>query len=237
MPKRRSPATALKSAVARKKPTLGRPIGQAATREHILRAALDVFASSGFAGARVERISRRARSTDRMIYYYFGSKEHLFVEVLETIYQELGDAEAALDLAGLNARESLRAILRFTWNHYRAHPELLALLNNENLHQGRHVARSKRVKQLSFPLLSILSDVLARGVKEKVFRPDIQVHDLYIAICSLGYFYLSNRFTLSAFLGRHLMAPTCMTHWEQVMQDIIVRFVSVAPRSGGRRAA
>jgi AcrR family transcriptional regulator len=223
------------SAVARKKSKRGRPIGQGATREHILRAAIDVFATSGFGGARVERISRQARTTDRMIYYYFGSKERLFVAVLETIYQELGDAEAALDLSGLDAQQSLRAIVRFTWNHYRAHPELLSLLNNENLHQGRHVARSKRVKQLSFPLLSILSKVLARGVKEKAFRPRIQVHDLYIAICSLGYFYLSNRFTLSAFLGRPLMTAHCLTHWEQVMQDAILRFVSVAPRSAGRQ--
>jgi AcrR family transcriptional regulator len=229
MPKRKPPVTALASAAARKNPARGRPAGRVATREHILRAAITVFAESGFGGARVERISKLARSTDRMIYYYFSSKEKLFVAVLETIYEELGDAEAGLDLAGLNAQAALRAIVRFTWSHYRAHPELLALLNNENLHRGRHVARSKHVRELSFPLLSILSEVLARGVKERVFRPDIRVHDLYIAMCSLGYFYLSNRFTLSAFLGRNLMRPESLANWEQVMQDAVLRFVA-APR-------
>src|SRR5262249_29479942 len=44
----------------------------------ILEAATDEFASHGFGGARVERISRRARTVDRMLYYYFGSKEQLF---------------------------------------------------------------------------------------------------------------------------------------------------------------
>jgi AcrR family transcriptional regulator len=232
MPKRKPPTTAAASAGAHKKPVRGRPVGQGATREHILRAAIRVFADSGFGGARVERISKLARSTDRMIYYYFGSKENLFVEVLETIYRQLGDAEAALDLAGLNAEQALRAIVRFTWHHYRTHPELLALLNNENLHQGKYVARSKRVKQLSFPLLSILSEVLARGVREKVFRPHIQVQDLYIAMCSLGYFYLSNRFTLSAFLGRNLMALPSIANWERVMQELVLKFVAVAPHSG-----
>ena len=214
-----------------KRSARGRPAGRGVTRDNILRAAIDVFAKHGYAGARVDRISRAARSTDRMIYYYFNSKEKLFVVALETIYKELGDAEAALDLSGLNPDESLRAIIRFNWNHYLAHPEMLTLLNNENLQQGKHVARSKRVKELSFPLLAILSRVLARGVKEKMFRPNINPYDLYIAICALGYFYLSNRFTLSAFLGRTLMAPRSLAHWEVLIQDIIVRFVAVTPRT------
>ena len=214
-----------------KRSARGRPAGRGVTRDNILRAAIDVFAANGYAGARVDRISKAARSTDRMIYYYFNSKEDLFVVALETIYKELGDAEAALDLSGLNPDEGLRAIIRFNWNHYLAHPEMLALLNNENLQQGKHVARSKRVKQLSFPLLSILYKVLARGVKEKMFRPNIDAYDLYIAICALGYFYLSNRFTLSAFLGRTLMAPRSLAHWEVLIQDIVMRFVSVTPRA------
>ena len=214
-----------------KRSARGRPAGRGVTRDNILRAAIDVFAANGYAGARVDSISKAARSTDRMIYYYFNSKEDLFVVALETIYKELGDAEAALDLSGLNPDEGLRASIRFNWNHYLAQPEMLALLNNENLQQGNHVARSKRVKQLSFPLLSILSKVLARGVKEKMFRPNIDAYDLYIAICALGYFYLSNRFTLSAFLGRTLMAPRSLAHWEVLIQDIIVRFVAVTPRT------
>ena len=225
MPKRKSPGTPPLTTALDKKPVRGRPTGQVATRENILRAAIDLFAKSGFAGARVEKISKAARSTDRMIYYYFGSKEGLFVAVLETIYKELGDAEAALDLSGLNPDESLRAIIRFTWNHYRSHPEMLTLLNNENLHQGKHVARSKRVKDLSFPLLSILTEVLTRGVKEKVFRSDITPNDLYIATCALGYFYLSNRFTMSAFLGTDLMAPAALANWQEVMEDVLLSFV------------
>ena len=212
-----------------KKPVRGRPVGQVATRENILRAAIDVFAKQGFAGARVEKISKAARTTDRMIYYYFGSKERLFVAALETIYKELGDAEAALDLSGLAPDQALCAILRFTWNHYLTHPEMLSLLNNENLQQGRHVSRSKRVKELSFPFVSILSDVLARGTKQKLFRPNIDAQDLYVAMCSLGYFYLSNRYTLSAFLGANLMAPDALDHWIETTETIILRFVRRVP--------
>jgi AcrR family transcriptional regulator len=208
-----------------KKPARGRPMGQGATRENILRAAIEVFARQGFAGARVEKISKAARTTDRMIYYYFGSKERLFVAALETIYKELGDAESALDLSGLAPDEALCAIIRFTWNHYLTHPEMLTLLNNENLHQGKHLSRSKGVRELSFPLLSILSDVLARGIKQKLFRSDVNAQDLYVAMCALGYFYLSNRYTLSAFLGANLMAAASLTKWQETIETMILRFV------------
>ena len=225
MPKIKMRAAVPATPAKKKKTSLGRPTGQVATRENILRAAIDIFAKNGFAGARVEKISKAATSTDRMIYYYFGSKERLFVAVLEAIYKELGDAEASLDLSGLNADQALREIIRFTWNHYLTHPEMLTLLGNENLHQGRHLSRSKGVKELSFPLLAILSDVLARGVKQKIFRADVDPTDLYIAMCALGYFYLSNRYTLSAFLGVELMAPAALAKWREVIEAVILRFV------------
>jgi TetR/AcrR family transcriptional regulator, upper aerobic nicotinate degradation pathway regulator len=225
MPKVKGRPAAPAATAKKKNAARGRPSGQVATRDNILRAAIDVFAKHGFAGGRVEQISKAAKSTDRMIYYYFGSKERLFVAVLETIYKELGDAEAALDLSGLNAEQALREIIRFTWNHYRAHPEMLTLLSNENLHQGKHLTHSKRVKELSFPLLSILSDVLARGVKQKAFRSGIDAKDLYIAMCSLGYFYLSNKFTLSAFLDVNLMTGAALDHWRHIMETVVLRFV------------
>jgi AcrR family transcriptional regulator len=221
----KSPGAGRILGAADKRPARGRPTGQVATRENILRAAIQVFAKQGFAGARVEKISKAARSTDRMIYYYFGSKERLFVAALETIYKELGAAEAALDLSGLAPDEAICAIIRFTWNHYIDHPEMLTLLNNENLHQGKHLSRSKGVRELSFPLVSILSEVLARGVKQKIFRPGIDAQDLYIAMCALGYFYLSNRYTLSAFLGANLMAPSSLSNWPEVIETMVLRFV------------
>jgi AcrR family transcriptional regulator len=194
-----------------------------------LRAAIDVFAKQGFAGARVEKISKAARTTDRMIYYYFGSKERLFVAALETIYKELGDAEAALDLSGLAPDQALCAILRFTWNHYLTHPEMLSLLNNENLQQGRHVSRSKRVKELSFPFVSILSEVWPAAPSKSCFdRTSMLKTSMWpcvpwaISTCRI-------RYTLSAFLGTNLMAPDALDHWIELTETMILRFVRRVP--------
>src|ERR1700733_8848533 len=68
-----------------------------ATREAILRAAIKVFAKHGFDGGSVEKISTAAKSVDRMIYYYFGSKEGLFVAALEEIYRRFNEAEAKVE--------------------------------------------------------------------------------------------------------------------------------------------
>ena len=115
------------------------------TREQILKAAIRVFSKHGFAGGRVEHISRLAKTHDRMIYYYFGSKEKLFIEVLETIYQRVNDAETALEIDLDDPVKALQAVVQFNWQYYLDHPEFITLLNSENLHQGKHVKISKPV--------------------------------------------------------------------------------------------
>lgn len=54
------------------------------TKARILKAAVTVFARDGYAGGRIEQISKEAESNDRMIYYYFSSKENLFVRFWNT---------------------------------------------------------------------------------------------------------------------------------------------------------
>ncbi len=138
----------------------------------ILEAATEEFADHGYGGARVERISRRARTVDRMLYYYFGSKEKLFRTVLEGAYEKLGQAEEQLHLADTPPLEGMRQLIAFTWDYYYLHPEFIRLLNTENQHRGQHLKKSSRVSQLSFPLLSTLRDLLERGAKEGIFRTE-----------------------------------------------------------------
>jgi AcrR family transcriptional regulator len=77
------------------------------TRQRILDAATAEFARHGLGGARVDRLAQRAGANKRMLYYYFGSKEALFLAVLEAAYQRIRDAERALDLEHRDPREAL----------------------------------------------------------------------------------------------------------------------------------
>ena len=166
---------------------------------------MKVFAERGLGGGRINLVSRAARSNDRMIYYYFGSKEKLFVEVLEKIYRDMTEAENKLDLDLSNPVAALKHIVHFTMDHYLAHPEMLTLLNNENLHKGKYVSKSKAMKELSSPALDLMEQVYRAGVKQGVFRKGILPLHIYLTILSLNYFYVSNRYTLSAFLGLDLL--------------------------------
>lgn len=208
----------------------GRPRGgargrAAETRERILQAAVKVFAQRGLGGARINLISRAARSNERMIYYYFGSKEKLFIEVLGSIYRDMWEAERALDLDLSNPVAALEAIVRFTMNHYLTHPEMLALLNNENLHKGKYVSKSQTMKQLSSPALDLMQRIYRRGVELGVFRRGIPPLHIYLSILALNYFYVSNRYTLSAFLGINLMESAHLAAWRQWVVDTVLRAV------------
>jgi len=160
-----------------------------------------------------------------MIYYYFGSKEGLFVAVLEEMYRRFNEAEAELVLDLAKPALALRDVLHFMWNYYQKNPEFITLLNTENLHRGKHIAKSLRAREFSSPAVDVLGQVLVSGAEQKLFRTDVAARDVYLMIAALGYFYLSNRFTLSAFLGEELETPPALAHWEAFLIDAVMRTV------------
>lgn len=196
-----------------------------ATRDAILKAATKVFAKYGYDGGSVEKISKAAKSYDRMIYYYFGSKEGLFIAVLEGIYQRMDDAEAALDLDTTRPVDALTAVIRFVLGYYRKNPEFVTLLNTENLHKGRHISKSLRAREYSSRAVAIIAEILQSGATQGLFRTDLVARDVYLLIAATGYFYTANRHTLTAFLGEPLELPAAVTHWEDFVIETLLRTV------------
>ncbi|MBV8030438.1 MAG: TetR family transcriptional regulator [Betaproteobacteria bacterium] len=195
------------------------------TRRRILDAATGEFARYGLGGARVDRIAARSRANKRMMYYYYGSKERLFLAVLEESYSRIRSAERSLELEDLDPRRALRRLVEFTWQYFVRHPEFMTLLNSENLHKGRHLKGSSRVRDMHSPLLVTLAAILARGEREGLFRRGIDPVQLYISIAGEGYFYLSNRYTLSRIFGRDLMAPRALAERARHNADMILHAV------------
>ncbi len=187
---------------------LARPARDAErTRRAILAAATDEFARHGLGGARVDRIAARAKSNKRMLYYYFGSKEKLFLAVLEQAYDNIRREEQKLSLLDHDPVAGVSELVAFTWNYFVGHPEFITLLNSENLHRARHLRRSKQILAMNSPLIETLGTLLRRGQREGVFRDGVDPLQLYISIAALGYFFLSNSHTLSTVFGRDLFAP------------------------------
>jgi AcrR family transcriptional regulator len=177
------------------------------TRARILAAATSEFSRHGLGGARVDRIAGEAGTSKRMLYYYFGNKDDLFLAVLEAAYAHIRSAETKLKLDAVEPVEGIRRLAAFTWRYYLEHPHFLTLLNSENLHGARHLKRSSRVAAMHSPFVSTIAELLRRGEQSGTIRPGIDPVQLYISIAALSYFYLSNNHTLSTIFVRDLLSP------------------------------
>jgi len=186
-----------------------------ATRQRILDAALLEFAANGLAGARVDEIAHRSGANKRMLYAYFGSKEELWLTVLERAYAAKRAEERALEVEHLPPTEAMARLVRFNLRYTAAHPEFVALLNQENIHRAAYLKRSEQVQAMYSPLLDQLRAVLTRGEKDNVFRRDVDVLQLYVTILSLGHFYVANLHTLSTIFGADLSTEAALEAREQ----------------------
>ncbi len=191
----------------------------------ILAAALDEFSHHGLSGARVDRIADNAKLNKRLIYYYFTSKDDLFLAVLEGAYADIRAAEKQLHLSDLEPAQAIRHLTEFTWEYYISHPEFISLLNSENLHLAAHLGRSDRVREMNSPLIQTIGTILERGRVNGTFRGGIDPLQLYISIASLAYFYLSNNHTLSAVFGRNLKSAKARSERLSHICDLILGYV------------
>ncbi|TFD61401.1 TetR/AcrR family transcriptional regulator [Cryobacterium suzukii] len=192
------------------------------TRREILEVATAEFAGSGFAGARVDRIAALTRTTKRMIYYYFESKEGLYLQVMETAYALIRTVERELDVAGLSPIDGLRALAEFTYDHHTSHPDFIRLVNIENIHRAQHISKSTVIHDLNSTAIETLEDLLRRGVASGEFRTDIDALDVHVMISAYCVFQVSNRYTFRTLFGRDLLEPERHAYYRRLVGDMIV---------------
>lgn len=207
-----------------------------ATRQRILAAATREFSREGYGGARGASIARQAGCSERMVYYYFGSKRGLFRAVLEAIYLKLREFEYSLALDHLEPEAALRSFCLDVWRWYGEHPEFIGLLGIENQQRARHLRESERLGELVSPVVGLLATLVERGVRAGAFRSGIDPVQLYLTIAALGYFHLSNRHTLSAVLGEDLGSPARLASHREASADVVLRYVA-ADRSASDGAS
>jgi TetR/AcrR family transcriptional regulator len=176
------------------------------TRRAILDAAEIEFADKGLAGTRVDVIAEEACANKRMLYYYFGSKEDLYMAVLERAYGAMRERERELNFTDLEPLDAIRTLVEFKFDYYVAHPRIIPLLAAENMNGGKYLKRSRRLRDMHLSLIDMIRKVLAAGERQGVIRPGIDPFQLYVSFSALSYFYFSNVATLSTAFGRDLMS-------------------------------
>jgi AcrR family transcriptional regulator len=195
------------------------------SRQAILQAARAAFAEQGFGGTRLDDVAARAGVDKRLIYYYFETKDKLFLAALEDVYVGIRTAEAALNLTDMGPVDAITTLIDFTWRYYLEHPEFITLINSENMHHAEHLAQSTRIRELHSPLIATLGSVLERGRAEGLFRGGVDPLQLYISIAGLTYFYLSNKHTLSVIFGRPVDAPKAMAERIAHVREVVLGYL------------
>ena len=198
----------------------------ARTKADLLAEATVVFAESGYSGTRVDEIARRSQSTKRMIYYYFGSKEQLYLAVLENAYRGIREAEQALDVGDLEPVEALRRLAELTYDHHLASSEFIRLIAIENIHRGRFITQLDSLRELNKPALGILDEILRRGRENGSFRPEIESLDVHMLISSYCVFQVANQHTFGYLFDVDLQKPERRDHLRGVIGDVVVAWLS-----------
>jgi AcrR family transcriptional regulator len=196
------------------------------TRAEILDVATAVFADQGYSGARVDEIAARTRTTKRMLYYYFGSKEGLYLAVLERAYAGIRELEQQVDVEHLAPAEAMRQLAEITFDHHEAHPDFIRLVGIENIHRAEHLARSAVLDRLASPALEVLSGILERGRAAGVFRDDVDALDVHMVISAFCVFRIANRHTWKTIFRRDMLDPARRVRYRRLLGDLVLEYLT-----------
>jgi TetR/AcrR family transcriptional regulator len=140
------------------------------------------------------------------------------------MYETLRARQRDFAIRGSDPAEAMRQLVAHTFSALLEHSETIALLNDENLHKGRHARRSKRIRALYDPLVDTIREVLRRGVAQGIFRRGIDPVTLYLSLSSLAYHYVSNQYTLKAAFGIDFAAKDRRKAWLAHITDMILTY-------------
>ena len=200
------------------------------TRRDIISIATEEFAEKGLSGARIDEIAARTRTSKRMIYYYFGSKEGLYIAALEEAYRSIRNIERDVDVDHLPPVEALRELVRFSFDRHQQNPDFVRIVMNENLHRGRYLAQSRTIALLNVPAIDTIRDIVERGKARGIFRQDVDPTDLHMSISALCFYSVSNRHSFSTIFKVDMTSPEALAARRESIVETIVASVRPPPR-------
>lgn len=210
---------------------MARPAGDARkndpekTRENILEVATAEFAEFGLSGGRVDAIAEKTRTSKRMIYYYYGNKEGLYLAVLEKAYRKIRSLESDLELADMPPDQALRQLISSTFDHDERNPDFVRLVSIENIHHAMHMKRSAEIAELNISVIRTIQEILDRGVREEIFKRQVDAIDLHMLISAFCFFRVSNRYTFGTIFQRDLSEPALYNRHKQLISDAVLAYL------------
>ncbi len=193
----------------------------------ILEVATVEFGEKGLDGARIDEIAAATKTSKRMIYYYFSSKEGLYRAVLEDIYRRMRAIESGLHLADLPPVEALKKLVGFTFDHHHNNESFIRLVMSENMQRGAYLSQSKSIQGLNVPAIAAIRELYDRGVDTGVFRPGLDPVDIHASISALTFFNVSNQHTFGMIFNQDPASPEAISTRRKNIIEMVLRFMLV----------
>lgn len=158
----------------------------------ILEVATREFAAYGLAGARIEKIQQQTRTSKRMIYYHFGSKEGLYRAVIERAFEMAREVDKDFNPQKGTPEQALKQIANNAFEAFTQNPSFVRLLTFENLAGAPYIRQSQHASRLNRMAMADLESVLKRGHADGSIRKDIKSLDVYINMVGLCYYHVAH---------------------------------------------
>ena len=196
-----------------------------ATKARLLKSGLIELGNNGFSGSRTEKIAKRSICNVRLLYYYYGDKEGLYLACLEKVYSEIREREHELNLKNIEPKLAISKLVNFTFDHMLNNPDFVRIVSVENTEGGKYLKKLFKIHGAAISHIENVSKVLIRGSGENIFRPDIDPFQLYFSILALSYLHLSNRYTLSVTYSLDLTNEQWLAERKRHVSELILAYV------------
>jgi len=187
-----------------------------ASHAAIFRAAAEEFSERGFEAGGVDRIAAKARVNKAMLYYHFGSKRELYLDLVRDMVRTVGSrARAIADGAG-TAEDKLDAWIAAIVEEAAARPWFASIMLRELVAGAPHF--DAHTFQLMNDVFAAVRDILAQGQREGVFR---QVDPLLTHLTIMPpilIFFVRQRVIATARLTKDLAEPRQVEEFARHMQ-------------------
>lgn len=200
--------------------------GKLNTLKRILSAARQAFSTKGLAGARIDEIAHEAGVTKQLIHHYYGTKEGLFVAVLDEASDTIMSELVALDVDGLSATDALRRMLNHFFDQYRDDPLMGSLaLEGIRYHDAHQTPRNHFLEETP-KLIGKLDLILRQGADSGEFKAGLNPR-LFLATAALvttGWF--TNRYSTCAITGLDTYSTEGIEVWREYSAEFILASIA-----------
>jgi len=184
--------------------------------DRILAAAAAEFSERGFAGARVDRIARRARVNKAMLYYHFGSKRDLYLAVVRDMVVTVhARARAIADGPG-TAEHKLDRWIETLVEEAAARPWFPPIMLREIAAGAPHF--DARIFRLMNDVFGAVKDIIVQGQREGVFRAADPLLSHLTIMPPILIFFVRQRVLASSKIAKGLAEPRAIDEFIHHMQ-------------------